>query len=24
VKLLDQGFHMGGAIRSSRDEWHER
>ena len=22
--LLDQGFHMGGVIRSSRDEWHER
>ena len=24
MKLLDRGFHMGGAIRSSRDEWHER
>jgi hypothetical protein len=22
--LLDQGFHLGGVIRSSRDEWHER
>jgi hypothetical protein len=22
--LLDQGFHMGGVIRTSRDEWHER
>jgi hypothetical protein len=22
--LLDQGFHMGGVIRSRRDEWHER
>ena len=22
--LLDQGFHMGGVIRASRDEWHER
>lgn len=22
--LLDQGFHLGGAIRASRDEWHER
>jgi hypothetical protein len=22
--LLDQGFHLGGAIRSTRDEWHER
>jgi hypothetical protein len=25
VALLDQGFHLGGVIRSSsRDEWHER
>ncbi|HTC48924.1 MAG TPA: hypothetical protein VK722_16490 [Candidatus Aquilonibacter sp.] len=24
VTLLDQGFHLGGVIRSSRDEWHER
>ena len=22
--LLDQGFHLGGVIRSSRDDWHER
>jgi hypothetical protein len=22
--LLDQGFHLGGVIRTSRDEWHER
>jgi hypothetical protein len=22
--LLDQGFHLGGEIRSTRDEWHER
>jgi len=22
--LLDEGFHMGGMIRSGRDEWHER
>jgi hypothetical protein len=22
--LLDRGFHMGGVIRSTRDEWHER
>jgi hypothetical protein len=24
MALLDQGFHLGGIIRSSRDEWHER
>jgi hypothetical protein len=24
MALLDQGFHLGGVIRSSRDEWHER
>jgi hypothetical protein len=24
VGLLDQGFHLGGVIRSTRDEWHER
>ena len=24
MSLLDQGFHMGGVIRASRDEWHER
>ncbi|HUK25318.1 MAG TPA: hypothetical protein VLV49_12120 [Terriglobales bacterium] len=22
--LLDQGFHLGGVIHSSRDQWHER
>jgi len=22
--LLDEGFHMGGVIRASRDELHER
>jgi len=22
--LLDQGFHLGGAIRATRDELHER
>jgi hypothetical protein len=22
--LLDQGFHLGGRIESTRDEWHER
>jgi len=22
--LLDHGFHLGGAITSTRDEWHER
>ena len=24
LSLLDQGFHLGGVIRASRDEWHER
>jgi len=24
IALLDQGFHLGGVIRASRDEWHER
>jgi hypothetical protein len=24
MTLLDQGFHLGGAIRVSRDELHER
>lgn len=24
MALLDQGFHMGGVIRASRDELHER
>ncbi len=22
--LLDKGFHLGGVISASRDEWHER
>jgi len=22
--LLDQGFHLGGVISASRDDWHER
>ncbi len=22
--LLEQGFHLGGVIRATRDEWHER
>ena len=22
--LLDEGFRLGGVIRSTRDEWHER
>ena len=24
LRLLDQGFHLGGVIRASRDELHER
>jgi hypothetical protein len=24
MALLDQGFHLGGVIRSNRDELHER
>ena len=24
MSLLDQGFHMGGVIRASREELHER
>jgi hypothetical protein len=24
MTLLDRGFHMGGVIRVSRDELHER
>lgn len=24
LRLLDQGFHLGGRIEASRDEWHER
>jgi hypothetical protein len=22
--LLEQGFHLGGEIRATREEWHER
>lgn len=22
--LLDQGFHLGGTIRATRDDWHRR
>lgn len=24
IALLEQGFHLGGTIRATRDEWHER
>jgi hypothetical protein len=24
LALLDRGFHLGGKIESTRDEWHER
>jgi hypothetical protein len=24
MAFLDEGFHLGGTIRASRDEWHER
>lgn len=24
LALLDEGFHLGGRIGSTRDEWHER
>lgn len=24
LALMDKGFHMGGVIRATRDEWHER
>jgi hypothetical protein len=24
LALLDQGFYLGGVIRASRDDWHER
>ena len=24
VTLLDRGFHLGGKIFSTREEWHER
>ena len=24
LSLFDRGFHLGGTIESTRDEWHER
>ena len=24
MALLDKGFHLGGVIRTSRDDWHDR
>lgn len=24
LALLDRGFHLGGEITATRDEWHER
>jgi predicted transcriptional regulator len=24
LALLDRGFHLGGTITATRDEWHER
>jgi hypothetical protein len=24
LALLDKGFHLGGVIRATREEWHER
>jgi HSP90 family molecular chaperone len=24
LELLKHGFHLGGVIRGTRDEWHER
>jgi hypothetical protein len=24
LALLDQGFHLGGRIEATREEWHER
>jgi hypothetical protein len=24
LDLLDRGFHLGGVIRATRDDWHER
>ena len=24
LSVLDQGFHLGGVIHATRDEWHER
>jgi hypothetical protein len=24
LMLLDEGFHLGGSIHATRDDWHER
>ena len=24
ISLLERGFHLGGTIKATRDEWHER
>ncbi len=24
LEFLEQGFHLGGTIRATRDQWHER
>jgi hypothetical protein len=24
LAMMNKGFHMGGVIRATRDEWHER
>lgn len=24
LALLEQGFHLGGKVKATRDEWHER
>ncbi len=24
LSYLDQGFHLGGEVRTTREEWHER
>jgi hypothetical protein len=24
LALMDDGFHLGGVIRATRDDWHER
>ena len=24
LSLLDQGFHLGGVIQASREDWHDR
>jgi len=24
IALFNQGFHLGGVIRATREEWHER